>query len=72
MGRGRRKAAREQKKETLYSTQKAGRYFSMCSLVQKDLNSIQSPYNLCYPIDTLARVVTLIKANEQMDIKTFW
>lgn len=61
------------KNETPYSTQKAWNTVSVCAhQLKKDLNSIQSPYNFCFPISTLVRVVTLIKANEQMDIETFW
>jgi len=70
VGRGRRKRGVSKKWNTIQYPKSLEHCFSMCSSAQKDLNSIQSPYNFCFPISTLVRVVTLIKANEQMDIET--
>lgn len=70
VGRGRRKRWVSKKWNTIQYPKSLEHCFSMCSSSQKDLNSIQSPYNFCFPISTLVRVVTLIKANEQMDIET--
>jgi len=70
VGRGRRKRWVSKKWNTIQYPKSLEHCFSMCSSAQKDLNSIQSPYNFCFPISTLVRVVTLIKANEQMDIET--
>lgn len=72
VGRGRRKRGVSKKWNTIQYPKSLEHCFSMCSSAEKDLNSIQSPYNFCFPISTLVRVVTLIKANEQMDIETFW